>query len=751
MGRRWGIAAMAWLLAGVGLTMAALDGAPPAVTDSPVSTTESADAPDETPPVADVEATVTGYDDDLDDDPSPAPDDGLTMATTPATVPPGTEADGLAARWELSDGEDLLLLGYSDGVGSAMTLPVGWRASSPGLLTGTVATSSQARDDTSLRIDVAGRPIGSWTVGDVPSIQLPVALDTITEADIDVDFVATTPLNADQICPDPQHVARWLEVEQPAVLGRVTPDQMDVTRAIRGIGTVSTVTGEPVHLITTGPPTAATLETIGNLVSAVGHYGVPLEWSVRFDGRPPDRPGAQIWIDERSDATPRVSVRVVDHRPRLDVVGEAWGLLRLTEALSDPDRIDFFHYTRVALDDIPAGAQYPIREVFRFEDDGYDDRTLRGSGHQSLIYRVHIPAGVPPDLATLAIYATHSPSMAAAESTVTVRINGSPEEIVAVVNPSGQLEALHTIAPADLRPGLNYVKVSTQLVGSSTGAGACGGARGSAWFTISNSSAVGVERTPEPQPVRLGVEDARFALATPIDFNTADVTVPNQYGTADIELAAQVISQLSNRAQGGSPRLVVDDDADRTRHLVVVGADMGRDLLESVPKVVPGGAAVNETTIAAQALGMVAAQPSPFAVGRVMLAFTGATREGAARGIEVAMSSDVNDVNTPFALISPDDVRPLQAGDSRFADRSIDDEPPGALAYGDEVSGSFALPEGEEYDQWVLDQAARIEAAQQPERDQRRIVALSLLVLVSLVAGLWWIQRTRRSDRAGSH
>jgi hypothetical protein len=343
---------------------------------------------------------------------------------------------------------------------------------------------------------------------------------------------------------------------------------------------------------------------------------------VRFDGQRPTQPGTEIWIEENPGATARINVRIVDDRPRIELVGEPSGLVRLTEALADPDRIEYFHYTRVAAVDVPVGAEFPFREVFRFEEDGYDDRTLRGVGHQSLIYRVHIPAGVPPDAATLALYATFSPSMAKVESTVSVRINGSPEEIVAVVDASGQLDALHTVAPANLRPGLNYVKLTTQLAGNSTGSGACGAAPGEGWFTVSNASGIGVEQTPEPQEVRIGIEDARFALATPVDFNSTDVAVPDKFGSGDVELGANVIAQLSHRAQGGSPRLTHDEVADRSRHLVVIGADQDRELLESVPKVARSGAIVDDSTIASQALGMVAAKPSPYAVGRVLLAFT---------------------------------------------------------------------------------------------------------------------------------
>jgi hypothetical protein len=105
------------------------------------------------------------------------------------------------------------------------------------------------------------------------------------------------------------------------------------------------------------------------------------------------------------------------------------------------------------------------------------------------------------------------------------------------------------------------------------------------------------------------------------------------------------------------------------------------------------------------------------------------------------MSSEVNDITANHALVSPDSARPVgnqTSGPSELAYRDGDDQPE-------------TKPASEQYDQWVLEQAERIEAAREPERDQRRIIALSLLVLVSIVAGLWWLQRTRRRDAAGGH
>ena len=759
MRTRWSFAAGAWILFGTFLAVAVVDeihpllppdsGRPTLVADAPVDSEPPADGGDEdVDGIGDADGLPTGLEDG----------NGSIVDTYTPVEPDITRRslEGIAAVWPLNDGEGIPLIGYRDDIDFNVVLPAGWTATD-GVLAADIAVSEQARIDTSIRVDVAGQPVGSWSTREAPQLVLPVPFDRIEDSEISVDFVATTPLEDDPVCLDPNHVARWVEVENARVAARLVPAEIDLARAVRGIGAVSAATAEPVHFVISGEPSAGALEVIGNMAAAIGHYGLPDGWTVNVSGQPSLRRGAQVWIVERPGISARAAVRVVDDRPVIELVGDVGGLVRLSDALADPERIDYFHYDQVEAADVPTAPADSLREVFRFEEDGYDDRTLRGIGPQSLIYRVHIPAGVPPDAATLALYATHSPYLAKVESTISVRINGSPEEIVAVADESGQLDVLHTVAPADLRPGLNYVKITTHLAGPAGAADGCGGSGSSTgWFTISNSSGLGVERPPELQKVRLGVEDARFALATPIDFEGTDVAIADGGDVGDVELGVEVIGHLANRAQGGSPRLVIDRDVDLARHVVVVGVHGDRDLLESVPKASRGDEGDSGGVDRGDALpfGMVAAQPSPYTNGKVLMAFTGPTIEGVRRAVEATMSSEVNDVTDNFALVSPDLVRPVGDGDVRFEDLDPARAGAGDLAFaddGDRRESSGSTPAGEEYDEWVLEQARRIEAAQQVEQDRRRMIALVLLVFVSIVAGLWWINRTRRRDQAGGH
>jgi len=631
---------------------------------------------------------------------------------------------GRPAEWVLAD-ENTILSGYSDRASFSVELPAGWIATEPATLMSNVAASEIARNDMSLRFDVAGRPVGTWTLDDNTSATMPIATEALTTG-FTLEALTTTPILEELECRDPQHVGRWVDIGKPTIQASIAPDAIDVARAIRGLGPISQLTGEPLSLVIPEDPSPEVLEIIGSVTAAIGHHGAPVGWKPVRAPKLRGRSGVIIAPEPGDPATVTVEVRGLDVVVTLH--GDERALVDLAQALSDPDRLLYFHDESVTIADVPLASPHQAPEVFRFHDAGYDDRTLRGNGAKSLIYRIHIPAGVPPDSATVALFATYMPALAAQEATVSVRINGSEEKIVALLDDSGQLEVLHSIASADLRPGLNFVKVTVQF--GDRGAGSCSTDE-SLWFTVSSESALGTDNEEAPRGVKLGVEDARFALAEISDFNQADVVVADNPDNQQIAEAASLIGQLAQRGQGGSPRLVTDTTADTTRHLVVVGKTGDRPLLKDLPVQANGS------------VGVVAAAPSPYTDGRVMLAFAGATEAVTQRAIEAGLSSEVNDIESHYVLVGLDNV--YAPGNTA----SLDARYPETLAYAEEADEPPSS--GSAYEDWILEQSRRIEVANQPQSTTRRAVSVGLLLAVGLVVGFFWIQRSRRADVAGGH
>lgn len=641
--------------------------------------------------------------------------------TQSAVVPTGP---GVPALWDLAGDEVQILTGYTDDASFDVLLPLGWAVSGPAEFSTDVVASEIARQDLSLRVDLDDRPTHTWSLTDRTHVAFPVAPELFDEGGFTVDARTTTPIVSDVVCPDAGHVGRWVDIGAPLVRAEILPGDLDVARAVAGIGQISQLTNEPVTVVIdddqVGPET---LQVVGAVAAAVGHYGAPAGWHVIVEAEPPPT-GSVIRITPRFGEPGSATVNVSGGRAELNLAGDPTELVELADAMAHPDRLLYFHQQDVTTSSIPPLSPATPQEVFGFAHAGYDDRTLRGNGEKSLVYRLHIPAGVPPDRATLALYGTYAPVLADRESTVSVRINGSEEEIVAVADETGRLEILHTLTAAKLRPGLNFVKVTVDLGNSSDLACSSGP---QAWLTVSRTSGLAVELEDDPQPPELGVEDTRFALATTVDFTAADVVITNDATSTQIAQALVVIGELASRADGGAPRLVADGDESPERHLVVVGQAADRPVLSGVLPLELG-----------ESVGLVAALPSPHTPGRVLLAMTGGTDQAVDLAIEAALSARVNDVTAGFALVGMDNVRPVTGADITTIE-------PELLAYAEREPG----PEVDDYQAWLLAQAARIESAAAPQAEVRRMVAFGLLLAAAGLFAFGWIRRIRQNNTSG--
>ena len=655
-------------------------------------------------------------------------DVGVESATQPLAVPAPGGMDvgaGVGAIWDLADGGAEVLKGYVDDVSFDVRLPAGWAVVSPATFSTDVVASEIGRDDLSLRVDVAGRPAHTWSPTDRGRIEVGIDPQVFVDNGFEIRATSTTPLVSDDGCPDVGHVGRWIDIGNPLVRASIRPVDLDVARAIASLGPISQLTNEPITLVVDAAADPLLLETAGALAAAIGHHGAPVGWNLITSSDPRPDVGSVIVVEERAGTPAAVRVAVEGDRAVLTVSGDSAGLVELAGSMAHPDRLVYFHGADISNGSVPPVSTGSTQEVFGFADAGYDDRTLRGTGEKSLVYRLHIPAGVPPDQATLALYGTYAPVLAERGSTLSVRINGSEEEIIAVADESGRLEVLHTLTAASLRPGLNFVKVTVDL-GDAGSLECTNPPRG--WLTISETSGLAVEAADTPEPPELGVEDARFALASTVDFTAADVVIADPASDHHVEQALMVIAELADRADGGAPRLVSDEDVSTDRHLVVIGEIQDRDLLVDIVPVELG-----------ERVGLVAAMPSPHARGRVFLAMTGGTPEATTLAIDAALSARVNDLTVSHALIGVDHVQPV-GGQDLLSER------PEQLAFEEREPG----PPVDDYEAWLLAQAARIESAAAPQAEVRRLVAFGLLLSAALLFGFGWIRRVRQSNTAGS-
>lgn len=653
--------------------------------------------------------------------------EALSLSSPSGSLPSPSFNVGLpTGEWHLTEkDESILLRGYEDDVSLDVDLPLGWTVNGSAELAINPTPSGTIREDAAFVVEVDGLPRTTWSSGD-GDILLDLAPDLFDEA-FEIRVASTTPIVGDVDCLDPRHVARWIDVGSPVIRLPIAVDELDVARTLMGVGRVSQVTGEAITVQLADPESPAQLEVAGHLVAAVSQHDQPADWRL-VGGEAVVEPGAAFLVST-GDRDGTVSVVVEAGRPIVRLDGRPDEILAIARSLADTNSLLFFDRPEVRADELPAQVPASYGEVYTFSGSGYDDRTIRGFGEKSLVYRIHVPAGIPADSASVALFATHAPTMANFEATITVKINGSTEEVVAIADAAGEIDVLHTITPADLRPGLNFVTVDAQL-GSESPNTCEVGLPG--WFTVSSASGVGVHRPDQPVPVEIGVEDARFALAADVDFRATDIVVADSPDAHEVEVAFDVISELAYRSEGGSPRLVTDSGADTNRHLVVVGTDPARPLLIDIPYL-DGSSSV----------GVVSAVASPYADGRVFLAFASRTDEGLARAVDAGLSSEMNGVATHYALVSDIGTRPIDSDViEHFNDPS--DAPPSGLAFGDE--GRIVGPAADEYEDWIVSQADRIEAARAPETSQRRAIALGIGLVVMSLASVWWLRQLRSND-----
>lgn len=642
----------------------------------------------------------------------------------------------LAALWDLSE-EPIVLDGYTDIANFDVSLPAGWELEGTARFDATVHASEIAGDDAALRVDIAGRPVTSWRIDDGTDLRVEVPADGLGPEPMEVVVATTSPLIVEASCPDPNHVGRWFDIGRPTISGAILPaEDMGVADAVRGMAQVSALTKEPLVLSLASDATASELDTAGALVAAIGQHFRPHGWVVADDG---GSIGSTIAIRLEQDLPARAWVDVTGSRPVLNLEGSELSLPNLAHALADPDRLPFFTGTDVALatSGVPAVATPPTREIFSFGDGGYGPRTLRGYGTQGLQYQVRLPAEVVPDKAVISLNGSFGPQLGNHEAAFTVTINGGDPENVALADDSGRLAVLHDLDPTDLRPGLNYIGVHVQLGIPRAPCAAVIGAEPS-WFTVSPSSALAIRQSEDNDLVTASVAELRFALATPEDFTRTDIVIPDADGSYPLINAANLISEMSFRAGAGAPQLVREPDLNPTRHLVLVGGLEDPDLMSHVPEV-----QVNVD------LGVASIAPSPLSSNRLLVAFTGGTQEALERTIDAAMSSAVNHLDEEAGLVGDGAIRVLDQDPSALenpgaVDSAIDnalDTPPSSLPYID-IPGPSEL----DYEDWILKQAAKIAAARAPETDFRRAVAISLLLVVSVLGGLLFILKLRKEN-----
>jgi hypothetical protein len=156
------------------------------------------------------------------------------------------------------------------------------------------------------------------------------------------------------------------------------------------------------------------------------------------------------------------------------------------QLLGDPIRRTMLRKSLAYLDRGPVRPPQPFQDVYTFAQLGYTNRTVRGIGESSLIYRVFIPYNVEPTNAFLRLVISHSPDLDTNVSSILVYVNGFTVAGIVPSARSAQFDPIEVNLPAArFRPGENFIRLTFDL---HLPYSSCERAPQSVWATVDASS-----------------------------------------------------------------------------------------------------------------------------------------------------------------------------------------------------------------------------------------------------------------------
>ncbi|MEP7133577.1 MAG: cellulose biosynthesis cyclic di-GMP-binding regulatory protein BcsB [Chloroflexota bacterium] len=192
---------------------------------------------------------------------------------------------------------------------------------------------------------------------------------------------------------------------------------------------------------------------------------------------------------------------IATEKNAIGVFASPWDASKTVMVVFDKDREDGYTPTlifgdwmkkillhgNVAYFDRTADKNPPVfKNKYSFEELGYLDRTVRGIGVGSLVYKIYIPYDVDPTKASLALQIAHNPDLDQKTSSIEVNLNGFTVASILPATNNARLEPIRVDLPTKrFHPGTNFLRISFDL---HIPYSSCEKAPQTVWATIFNSS-----------------------------------------------------------------------------------------------------------------------------------------------------------------------------------------------------------------------------------------------------------------------
>lgn len=309
------------------------------------------------------------------------------------------------------------------------------------------------------------------------------------------------------------------------------------------------------------------------------------------------------------------------------------------EVLSDRSRSILLRGNIAYIDQLSPPAPQSFPNEYSFEDLGYLDRTVKGIGQQSLIYRLYIPYDVEPTLVRLNLGLVHSPELDTRNSSFTVLLNGFSIAGIRPTDRNSTGEPITISLPAKkFRRGINFIRVQFDM---HVPRSSCERGLESVWATILNTSTLDItyrNHTPIPSLKNF-----------PLPFSDAPgftFVIPDQYQQHDLDYISQLSFLLGTQAYRPSlpPEVLMATDFNRREtkplHVILIGLPSDNPVTRSTNDLLPQPFKEQENTLQdgygiylptsnqEASLGLMQIIPSPWTKGGTVLVLTGNDQQG---------------------------------------------------------------------------------------------------------------------------
>jgi hypothetical protein len=622
----------------------------------------------------------------------PAPTEQTAIWTLPAQV----------------NSDILQLEGYRPGVRFNLFLPPGWNPSADGQLTLDYRLSELAQLEARLTVRLNNQYLHSVAFErNAGQLNLNLPADFFQPGKNTLELAAILPLIEDDECIVPDHPARWLafgpasQISLPLASDQSAFNLADFPMQFEALGDEDNAR---ITFVLPDEPDNQELSALSAVAFVLAREAeTHPEWSVvsanNFDPDELTGPvvlmgtaGRNHYLDSlapiSSDQSGWLSLTAPDWskgQPALAVSGPDGGaVLQTAEALADPLAILQMNGDTAVIDTLQPHKVESLPEEFTLTELGYSERTVRGTGEQSLIYTFDIPFAWSPTDGRLKLHFVHSAILNPQLASLTVFLNGRIVAGIQLDAPESASNMVETSIPkALMRPGRNFLRLSFDF-GSPPSSCNVGSTEDGMWASVRPDTTLTLSH--ENIGGRLNLGDFPYLFASEVDLSELAIVLPAQATETDIIDALEVVRNLSLSGLHIAPRLILAESiTEKTTetHLILLGDFSRQPALAELNALLPlpfdlaTGVLLPTYGIHlptnAPDLGVVQTLRSPWAENRIIFVVSGTSSPGYNQAMQLLTDPSLqSQLDGQVALASArDDTMPPQVHTQYIADLNV--------------------------------------------------------------------------------